>query len=29
LGESCHRRMFADWWFERTQETVPELEGPE
>jgi hypothetical protein len=23
LGESCHRRMFADWWFERTQETVP------
>jgi hypothetical protein len=21
----CHRRLFADWWLERTGEQVPEL----
>jgi hypothetical protein len=25
-GESCHRRIFAKWWFEHTGEEVPELE---
>jgi hypothetical protein len=25
-GEWCHRRMFADWWFERTGEAVDEVE---
>jgi hypothetical protein len=25
-GESCHRRMFADWWQEQTGETVDELD---
>lgn len=24
-GQICHRRMFADWWFERTGERIPEL----
>jgi hypothetical protein len=24
-GQSCHRRAFADWWTERTGQTVPEL----
>jgi Protein of unknown function, DUF488 len=24
-GETCHRRVFADWWLERTGEDVPEL----
>jgi hypothetical protein len=24
-GEVCHRRMFADWWTERTGKDVPEL----
>ena len=23
---SCHRRVFANWWTERTGESVPELE---
>ena len=26
-GEVCHRRMFADWWTERTGKDVPELES--
>ena len=21
----CHRRMFAQWWFDHTGETIPEL----
>jgi len=25
-GEWCHRRLFADWWEERTGQAVPELE---
>ena len=25
----CHRRMFADWWMDRTGEEVPELGGRE
>jgi hypothetical protein len=25
-GESCHRRMFAEWWKEQTGQDVPELE---
>jgi len=30
LGEmSCHRRSFARWWEERTQQTVPELWWPD
>ena len=24
-GQSCHRRVFAQWWQERTGEEVPEL----
>lgn len=24
-GQSCHRRVFARWWEERTGEEVPEL----
>ncbi len=24
-GEWCHRRIFADWWFEQTGEIVEEL----
>lgn len=24
-GTWCHRRIFADWWQEKTGETVPEL----
>jgi len=24
-GEWCHRRLWADWWFRRTGEHVPEL----
>jgi Protein of unknown function, DUF488 len=24
-GEPCHRRVFADWWRERTREVVPEV----
>jgi hypothetical protein len=27
-GEWCHRRIFADWWFEQTGETVEELATP-
>jgi hypothetical protein len=23
----CHRRIFADWWTERTGDPVPELDG--
>jgi hypothetical protein len=26
-GETCHRRMFADWWKEKTSQDVPELNG--
>ncbi len=26
-GETCHRRMFADWWKEQTGQEVPELDG--
>jgi hypothetical protein len=26
-GRSCHRRVFADWFYERTGERVPELGG--
>jgi hypothetical protein len=25
-GESCHRRVFARWWEEQTEELVPELD---
>jgi hypothetical protein len=25
-GEPCHRRVFADWWRERTGEAIPEVE---
>ncbi|MBA3471842.1 MAG: DUF488 family protein [Rubrobacter sp.] len=25
-GERCHRRVWADWWFEQTGQRVPELE---
>jgi hypothetical protein len=25
-GLRCHRRLFANWWMERTGEIVPELE---
>lgn len=25
-GESCHRRMFAQWWKEQTGQDVPELD---
>jgi hypothetical protein len=25
-GKSCHRRIFASWWQEKTGEVVPELE---
>jgi hypothetical protein len=28
-GKSCHRRMFANWWFERTGEEIEELEKPQ
>ena len=24
-GETCHRRMFADWWKGKTTQNVPEL----
>ena len=24
-GETCHRRMFADWWKEKTGQQAPEL----
>jgi hypothetical protein len=24
-GEWCHRRMFAEWWVEKTGESIPEL----
>lgn len=24
-GQGCHRRLFADWWLERTGEVVPEV----
>jgi hypothetical protein len=24
-GEFCHRRLWADWWFEKTGQEVPEL----
>jgi hypothetical protein len=27
-GEPCHRRVFADWWYERTGQDVPEVEEP-
>jgi hypothetical protein len=27
-GTFCHRRMFAEWWSERTGEKVEELGGP-
>src|SRR5215218_3047319 len=26
-GETCHRRMFADWWKQQTTQEVPELDG--
>jgi uncharacterized protein (DUF1330 family) len=26
-GEWCHRRMFADWWTEKTGDRVIELDG--
>ena len=25
-GDTCHRRMFADWWKEQTGQEVPELD---
>lgn len=25
-GEWCHRRIFAQWWMERTGEEIPELD---
>jgi hypothetical protein len=25
IGESCHRRIFADWWEQQTGDPVPEL----
>ena len=24
-GEGCHRRLFAEWWFEKTGEMIDEL----
>jgi hypothetical protein len=27
-GEDCHRRSFAQWWFDKTGEEVPELPPP-
>ena len=24
-GEQCHRRVFADWWLEQTEQDLPEL----
>ena len=24
-GKWCHRRMFAEWWLEKTGEEIPEL----
>jgi hypothetical protein len=26
-GADCHRRRFAEWWFQNTGEQVPELGG--
>ena len=26
-GKFCHRRVFAEWWEEKTGEAVPELEA--
>jgi hypothetical protein len=28
-GQFCHRRIFADWWQERTGQVVPEVEDPQ
>jgi hypothetical protein len=25
-GESCHRRMFAEWWKDKSGQEVPELD---
>jgi hypothetical protein len=25
--QDCHRRIWADWWSERTGEVIPELDG--
>ena len=27
-GENCHRRVFAEWWQEKTGEEVPEVGEP-
>lgn len=28
-GQLCHRRVWADWWYERTGQLIPEIENPQ